>query len=104
MRAAEVTIGRNSPSVSVDVDVAVEGGPPVGAGCCAMVRLCCDGQFVVENVGSNSLKVNGTAVGKGATAMLPHQALLRVDGATFLFCVNHAMVGRLMKKARERVA
>eukprot|EP00249_Psilotum_nudum_P011849 c23422_g1_i4 orf=796-3618(-) len=88
----EVTLGRDTQDVCVDIDLGKEGRANKVSRRQANIKLKEDGLFYLKNLGRRALTVNNKSIGTGQCAILGSNCLIEVGGMRFIFNINRKLV------------
>ncbi|XP_051206896.1 uncharacterized protein [Lolium perenne] len=84
----EVTLGRETEEVHVDIDLAKEGNANKISRRQAVIKMDEVGSFHIKNIGKYPIFVNGKEVPRNKRINLISDALLEIRGMNFIFHVN----------------
>ena len=91
-------------TVSVDVDLGAEAS---SSQLCrvsrrhALIKLKCDGEFYIKNIGKRPLDVNGRPVWRGTKCRLPHDSVIEIANIFLLFSINTPAMAKIKQQLRS---
>ncbi|KAG0542007.1 hypothetical protein BDA96_02G065700 [Sorghum bicolor] len=89
MREPEVSLGRETEEVHVDIDLSKEGKANKISRRQAVIKMDDDGSFYISNTGKYSIFVNGNEVPCSKRINLMSDSLIEIRNLKFIFHVNH---------------
>jgi hypothetical protein len=99
-----VLIGRNSDGKGgVDVDLANEIAAGKVSRNQAYLSLQPDGAFHLENIGRQSMHVDGIHVAPASGTTVQHLSLIEVGGVRLLLIINSEAVERILRRSGRLV-
>ncbi|KAK3270140.1 hypothetical protein CYMTET_21448 [Cymbomonas tetramitiformis] len=97
IKKPEVTVGRSTDGLQVDIDLSEEGNASKVSRKQALIRLD-DGVFEIVNVGRRNILVNNCILETDKRRRLENHALIEVCSLRLLFQVNEALAGKPSEK------
>ncbi|KAJ8497253.1 hypothetical protein OPV22_007805 [Ensete ventricosum] len=94
IKKTEVSLGRGTDDVEVDIDLREEGHANKISRRQAIIKMDKDGSFLLKNTGKCSIIVNSKEVAAGKRIVLSSSSLIEVRGLKFIFEVNQSAVKR----------
>lgn len=88
MRSREITVGRSTKDITVDVDLSLEGPACKVSRKQAVIRLKPDGEYYVVNEGRRPIFIDGKPVLTDVKAKLHHNSTFEICGLHFVFLIN----------------
>ena len=91
-------------TVSVDIDLGAEAS---SSQLCrvsrrhALIKLKCDGEFYIKNIGKRPLDVNGRPVWRGTKCRLPHDSVIEIANIFLLFSINTPTMAKIKQQLRS---
>ncbi|XP_011623098.1 uncharacterized protein LOC18433642 isoform X1 [Amborella trichopoda] len=105
IKKPEVSLGRSTSDVSVDIDLGREGPANKISRRQAVIKMEEDGNFYLKNTGKYSIVVNSKEVASGQRFNLSPSCLIEIRGMRFIFEVNQSLVKQyvadMVKKSQE---
>lgn len=101
MRSREITVGRSTKDVVVDVDLGLEGPASKISRRQAVIKLKHTAEFHLANEGRRSVIVNGTPVLMGESILLQNNAVVQFSGLTFIFIVNLELIQAIRNESSK---
>ena len=101
MRSQSMTIGRNTPDHTVDVDLSLEGPAFKVSRRHATVQLQEDAHFYLTCEGRRAIYVNGQPILPLERARLHHNCIVEVCSLSFIFLINVPVVHEFLAKIKE---
>ncbi|XP_003741160.1 microspherule protein 1 [Galendromus occidentalis] len=92
MRSKEISLGRSSREIKVDVDFSLEGYAYKISRRQAIIKLRNNGEFVFANEGKRPVYVDGNPVLTGNKLRLNHNSVVELAGLRFVFLVNQKLI------------
>jgi len=92
MRSKEISLGRSSKEVRVDIDFSLEGYAYKVSRRQAIIKLRNNGEFVFANEGKRPVYVDGNPVLTGNKLRLNHNSVVELAGLRFVFLVNQKLI------------
>ncbi|KAK3124670.1 hypothetical protein QOZ80_7BG0590420 [Eleusine coracana subsp. coracana] len=99
IRDAEVTLGRETEEVHVDIDLGKEGKANKISRRQAVIKMDDSGSFYMSNIGKGSVVVNGKEVPCNKRILLTSDSLIEIRNMKFIFHVNHNAVRQHIVRA-----
>ncbi|THU65396.1 hypothetical protein C4D60_Mb05t03190 [Musa balbisiana] len=94
IKKTEVSLGRGTDDVEVDIDLREEGHANKISRRQAIIKMDKDGSFLLKNTGKCSIFVNSKEVAARKRIVLSSSSLIEVRGLKFIFEVNQSAVKR----------
>jgi len=88
MRSKEITFGRSTSDLRVDIDFSLEGPTWKISRRHGVIKMANDGKFFLHNQGRRPVFINGSPVVTGSSMQLQHNSALEICGLKFLFLIN----------------
>jgi len=101
MRSREITVGRSTKDVVVDVDLGLEGPASKISRRQAVIKLKHTAEFHLANEGRRAVIVNGTPVLMGESILLQNNAVVQFSGLTFIFIVNLELIQAIRNESSK---
>nr|XP_009858851.1 microspherule protein 1-like [Ciona intestinalis] len=92
MRSKEITIGRSTEFVTVDIDLSLEGPASKISRRQGTIKMKSNGDFVFANEGKRPMFIDGKAIQTGSKAKLFHESVLEIGLLRFVFLINQNLV------------
>lgn len=92
MRSKEISLGRSSREISVDIDFSLEGPAYKVSRRQAIIKLRSNGEFVFANEGKRAVYIDGKPVLTGNKHRLNHNSVVELAGLRFVFLVNQQLL------------
>ncbi|CAL5066656.1 unnamed protein product [Urochloa decumbens] len=102
IRDPEVTLGRETGEIHVDIDLGKEGKANKISRRQAVIKMNDNGSFYVKNIGKCSIFVNSKEVPCNKRISLISDSLLEIRNMKFIFHVNHDAVKQYIARTRSR--
>ena len=90
----QITLGRNTKDVHVDLDLTMEGFSKRISRFQAVINLLQNGKFMIFNSGSNDFRVNSRIVSFHDAAELFDETFLQFDNLSFIFRINSTLINQ----------
>lgn len=94
IKKAEVSLGRATEDVHVDIDLGREGRANKISRRQAIIKMEDDGSFYLKNLGKCSIVVNSKEVATGQHFNLTSSCLIEIRGMRFMFEMNQKILGK----------
>ncbi|KAF8677912.1 hypothetical protein HU200_046397 [Digitaria exilis] len=101
IRDPEVTLGRQTKEVNVDIDLGKEGNANKISRRQAVIKMDDCGSFCIENTGKCSIFVDSKEVPCNRRMSLISDSLLEIRNMKFIFHVNHNAVKKYIARTRS---
>ncbi|RLM87717.1 uncharacterized protein C2845_PM04G04880 [Panicum miliaceum] len=101
IRDPEVTLGRETEDVHVDIDLGKEGKANKISRRQAVIKMVDGGTFYIKNIGKCSIFVNSKEVPCNKRISLISDSLLEIRNMKFIFHVNHDAVKQYIARIRS---
>ncbi|XP_076909192.1 uncharacterized protein LOC143566346 isoform X2 [Bidens hawaiensis] len=102
IKKTEVTIGRSTENIEVDIDLRKEGRANKISRRQAIIKMETDGSFTLKNLG-NPIILNGIEVTHGEVVALASNSLIEMRGMFFMFEINDKYVRRFLANKLKAV-
>ena len=101
MRSREISVGRATEDLTVDVDLSLEGPATKVSRKAAIIKLTNNGEFHLANEGKRPVMVNGTAVVMGEAAKLVNNTVVEFCNLRFVFLINTELIEAIRTEAAK---
>mgnify|MGYP002055824162 FL=1 len=101
MRSREISVGRATEDLTVDVDLSLEGPATKVSRKVAIIKLTNNGEFHLANEGKRPVMVNGTAVVMGEAAKLVNNTVVEFCNLRFVFLINTELIEAIRTEAAK---
>ena len=101
MRSREISVGRATGDLTVDVDLSLEGPATKVSRKAAIVKLTNNGEFHLANEGKRPVMVNGSAVVMGEAAKLVNNTVVEFCNLRFVFLINTELIEAIRTEAAK---
>ncbi|CAD6220740.1 unnamed protein product [Miscanthus lutarioriparius] len=101
IREPEVSLGRETKEVHVDIDLSKEGKANKISRRQAVIKMDDDGSFYISNTGKYSIFVNGKEVPCSKRINLMSDSLIEIRNLKFIFHVNHEAARKYIVRKRR---
>ncbi|XP_066396897.1 uncharacterized protein [Miscanthus floridulus] len=101
IREPEVSLGRETEEVHVDIDLSKEGKANKISRRQAVIKMDDDGSFYINNTGKCSIFVNGKEVPCSKRINLMSDSLIEIRNLKFIFHVNHEAARKYIVRKRR---
>ncbi|CAN6480937.1 unnamed protein product [Victoria cruziana] len=98
----EVSLGRATGDVNVDIDLRREGRANKISRRQAIIRMEEDGSFYITNLGKKAISVNSKDIASGHRLCLGSGSLVEIRGLRFIFEANPKLVKQYITNMNER--
>nr|CAB3263704.1 microspherule protein 1-like [Phallusia mammillata] len=95
MRSREITFGRSTEYLTVDIDLSLEGPAYKISRQQGTIKMKNNGDFIITNEGKRPIYVDGKVVMKGGRAKLQHDSVLEIALLRFVFLVNERLASSM---------
>ena len=99
MRSREISVGRTTADITVDVDLSLEGPATKVSRKQAIIKLTNSGEFHIANEGKRPVMVNGNAVVMGEVAKLANNTVVEFCNLRFVFLINTELIEAIRQEA-----
>merc|ERR1712179_281757 len=103
MRSKEISLGRSTDDVTVDVDLKLEGPATKVSRRQGFIKLKNTGEFFLLNEGKRAIFVNGVPISRGAKAKLTNNSVLEISSLKFVFHVNTELIEAIRAEAAGKM-
>lgn len=101
MRSREISVGRATAELTVDVDLTLEGPASKVSRKQAIIKLTNSGDFHLANEGKRPVMVNGNAVVMGEVAKLANNTVVEFCNLRFVFLINTELIEAIRTEAAK---
>lgn len=92
----QITFGRSTKQVTVDVDLSLEGPAAKISRKQGMIELQANGEFIIVNTGRRPFYVDAQPVlGNGHCLVIHNNAVVEISGLRFVFLINQDLIERM---------
>ncbi|CRL06647.1 CLUMA_CG019549, isoform A [Clunio marinus] len=103
MRSREITFGRNSKDLVVDVNLALEGAAHKVSRKQGTIKLRSNGDFFIVNEGKRPIFIDGAPVITGGRSKLSNNNVIEISGLRFIFLVNFDLIQAIRSESAKLV-
>lgn len=101
MLLEQITFGRSTKHVKVDVDLSLEGPASKISRKQGMIELQPNGEFIIVNTGKRPFFVDSQPVlGNGHCIQIHNNAVVEISGLRFVFLINLDRIAKLREEAK----
>lgn len=101
MRSKEITFGRNSKDITVDVDLTLEGPAYKISRKQGTIKLRSNGDFFISNEGKRPLYIDGVPLLQGNKSRLNNNCVVEISGLRFVFLVNYDLINAIRHESAK---
>lgn len=101
MRSRQITIGRTTKDLSVDVDLTLEGPASKVSRQQGTIRLRNNGDFFIMNEGKRAIYIDGRPILAGNKYRLNDNSVVEIAGLRFVFLINMELISVIRQEAAK---
>lgn len=101
MRSRQITIGRTTKDLSVDVDLQLEGPASKVSRQQGTIRLRNNGDFFIMNEGKRAIYIDGRPILTGNKYRLNDNSVVEIAGLRFVFLINMELISVIRQEAAK---
>ncbi|CAO1299540.1 unnamed protein product [Diamesa hyperborea] len=103
MRSREITVGRSTKDLVVDVDLALEGSAYKVSRKQGTIKLRSNGDFFIVNEGKRPIFVDGIPLLNGNKTKLNNNNVVEISGLRFIFLINYDLISAIRQESSKLI-
>ncbi|KAG4071182.1 hypothetical protein HA402_001172 [Bradysia odoriphaga] len=101
MRSREITFGRTTKELTVDVDLTLEGPAYKVSRKQGTIKLRSNGDFFISNEGKRPIYIDGMPLLSGSKNRINNNCVIEIAGLRFIFLINNELINAIRQESAK---